>query len=226
MLISKIKGLKYPDESIIRFFFKERLFEKPGTVLELGCGVANNINLFYQYGYHVTGIDIDKASIENAKENLALVQADTGLKNGFDLACADMVEYVEGYRGKPVDVFMLPSSIYYLPRPVIVEVLKNIRRKGILRAGTRFFLRMRNMDDYRYGKGREVGPNSFRMDIKETGEENCTITFFSESELLELLHGIFKFKSHRLLLSRVENLQNDRIIMDSDIIFWGEIAEA
>ena len=49
--IKEIKGLKYPDEYFIKFFFKNRLQEKKDlTYLEFGCGNGSNLMLPYSYG--------------------------------------------------------------------------------------------------------------------------------------------------------------------------------
>jgi hypothetical protein len=46
MNIKKIEGLKFPDEYLIRFFFKNKLFNKKGDVIEFGCANGNNLSLF------------------------------------------------------------------------------------------------------------------------------------------------------------------------------------
>ena len=46
MLITEIKGLKFPDESLVRFFFKSGFEAVKESVLELGCGSGNNLRLY------------------------------------------------------------------------------------------------------------------------------------------------------------------------------------
>ena len=50
MIIKEIKGLKYPDEYFIKFFFKHKLYQKYNIkVLEFGCGNGNNLMLPLEY---------------------------------------------------------------------------------------------------------------------------------------------------------------------------------
>lgn len=46
MRLSDIDGLKFPDEYVIKFFFKEGLHKNSAKVLELGCANGNNARLF------------------------------------------------------------------------------------------------------------------------------------------------------------------------------------
>jgi SAM-dependent methyltransferase len=69
MNISKMKGLKYPDEFVIKFFFKENLHKIKGDVLELGCANGNNLIMFYQYGWNTVGIDLNQDSLSNGEYN-------------------------------------------------------------------------------------------------------------------------------------------------------------
>ena len=43
MNIKDIEGLKFPDEYIIRMFYKEGLDKKTGKVIELGSGNGSNL---------------------------------------------------------------------------------------------------------------------------------------------------------------------------------------
>lgn len=40
-----LRGLRFPDDYIVKMFFKEGLQHHPGKVLELGCGNGNNLIL-------------------------------------------------------------------------------------------------------------------------------------------------------------------------------------
>jgi len=60
MMLKNIRGLKYPDIYITRFFFKEILHKSPGKVLELGCGNGSNLTLFVEYNWNVYGLSNSK----------------------------------------------------------------------------------------------------------------------------------------------------------------------
>ena len=50
MKITELRGLRFPDDYIVKMFFKEGLHRAPGRVLELGCGSGNNLSLFSAFG--------------------------------------------------------------------------------------------------------------------------------------------------------------------------------
>jgi len=58
-----LKGLKFPDNAVIKFFFKERLGEKCGKVLEYACSNGNNLSLFASYGWECLGVDLNELNI-------------------------------------------------------------------------------------------------------------------------------------------------------------------
>ena len=68
--IAELRGLRFPDEYVVKMFFKEGLHKAPGIVLEMGCGNGNNLLLFAAFGWSVTGVDYDAAALEDAKFNL------------------------------------------------------------------------------------------------------------------------------------------------------------
>jgi len=152
VLISQLKGLKYPDEYLVRFFFKEGLDKKRGTVLELGCGNGSNLGLFYQYKYDVVGIDIDSNAIANAEHNFRLIKLGCKLKNDFEFKCAGMSKYLEDKNNTRFDVVTLPSSIYYMDYKSIDNVFNLIKKNGNLKKGSALYIRVRTPRDYRFGK--------------------------------------------------------------------------
>jgi len=89
MDITKIKGLKFPDEFFIRFFFKNKLNTKKLKYIEFGCGNGNNLLLPYEYGNEIIGIDYNKDAIEMAKYNFSL------LKGKYKFYNADMRNFVK-----------------------------------------------------------------------------------------------------------------------------------
>ncbi len=49
-MLKEIKGLKFPDEYFIKFFFKNKLNQNNNIkVLEFGCGNGNNLALCLEY---------------------------------------------------------------------------------------------------------------------------------------------------------------------------------
>jgi SAM-dependent methyltransferase len=209
-----IRGLKYPDEFLARFFFKRRHDRRAGSVVELGCGNGSNLALYLAHGWDAIGIDISAQAIADAEHNLQgscrFIRHD--LANGLPELT------------RPLDVLLMPSSLYYLPRTSVVTCLRQLR--GLAAPAADFYLRMRLIDDYRYGRGSEVERNGFRLSIDETGERDCLNVFYTEHELHAFVLEELGADPRDLVVlrSRFDNLQNGRIIPNSDLILWGRLS--
>ena len=223
MLIKDLEGLRFPDDYVIRFFFKEGLNRKRGRVLELGCGNGNNLLMFYQYGWEVAGVDNNKDSIRLAKTNFNKCQNYYKLTNKFSFFIQDMVRFCATYKGYPFDVLLLPGSIYYLDYKQIIKLFSKIREERMINHNSLIFIRTRSPADYRYARGRKIGEKTFRLNIKETGEWGCLCTFLQESELNNILEDNFTFAYKRFFRCDFDNYQIGYTIANSDIIFWGKI---
>lgn len=223
MRLKDILGLKYPDEFIIKFFFKERLFENVGNVLELGCANGNNLSLFYNFGWNVCGVDIDNQGIDWANNNYQLYKKEINGKNISAFYVNDMINYLKKNTFKPFDVLLLPSSIYYLEKGKIEELFSLIKEKHILKPGGLMFLRIRTTRDYRNKIGRKLNKSSRLMTTNETNEKNCIITFFTLHSFIKLLDNFFYTKDLKVMNSNVENFVHGKLIFNSDIIIWGNL---
>jgi SAM-dependent methyltransferase len=222
-MIKDLEGLKFPDEFVVRFFFKEGLNKKKGKVLELGCSNGNNLSMFYQYGWDVTGVDINQGLIKKAKNNFAKCKSLYGLKNAYNFYAKDMVDFAAAQKDSCFDALLLASSIDYLDYPEIVKLLAYIKENRFIKNNSMIFVRLRTPQDYRYGRGERRGEKTFKLNIKETGEHGSLITFLTESELMSILETNFDFQYKRIFHCNFDNLQNGYMISNSNIIFWGQI---
>ena len=102
-------------------------------------------------------------------------------------------------------------------------MLTLVKERCIVTHNSLMFIIIRTPDDSRYNKGIRRGKNTFKLDIKETGEYNCFLTFLTKPELLSILRKNFKFSFKRMFHSRFDNLQNGKLISNDDIIFWGRV---
>jgi SAM-dependent methyltransferase len=220
-LLPSIKGLKFPDEYVVRFFFKERLHQKPGRVLELGCGNGNNLMLFYQYGWETTGIDIDTNSLADAKQNFKLV--DDGANGKYKFLQHDLSRGIPEMKAL-YDVILMPSVLYYIPRESMKKCLTGVRK--LLKPGGSFYLRMRTLGDYRFGKGNQVERNGFVLDIAETGEKGLLNVFYDEPEIINMLKECMGIDEKRLKTFHLsyDNWQaNTQISTNREMVVWGQV---
>ena len=223
MLVKDIEGLKYPDDFVTRFFFKEKLFEFTGNVLELGCGNGNNLSLFYQYGWNTIGVDLNINFINQGEINFQNISREYSMQNKYIFHRNDMLDYVKQNSGN-YDALVFNGSLYYLSYTEIIDLLNQIRIKRLLHSDSFIYFRVRLLNDYRFGKGKKVANNTFLLTNNETGEENCIITFFSENEFIELISDFFKFSFLKTMHCMLENYQKEKLIsLNSDFIVWGKL---
>lgn len=221
MTIKDIRGLKYPDEYMIKFFFKEKLHINSGKVIEFGCANGNNISLFYQYDYDTIGVDLLQASIDDAKYNFDNIYDSKG---NSKFICDDMLSFAKNNKDLNADVFMIPNVISYIKKSEFIEFLEVSRKNNLFKKDAKFFLRTRTKKDYRYGLGQEVEDSTFLMTDDVTGEEGALCTCYNEYELIELLKTHLNLEN--IVISHLDNqnLQNGRVILNSDIAIWGNIS--
>lgn len=208
-------GLRYPDDYVIRFFFKNNLHQKTGRVLEFGCGSGNNLRLFQDFGWDVSGLDIDPDQLESAQHNLADGQ-------NVSLECVDLSKGLPPLEGQ-FDVLLMPNINCYLQREAFVQLLR--ASKPLIVDQGLYFLRSRNPNDWRAGKGEKIERNGFVLNRTETGEFGLTNVFYEASELIAM------FRTHlgasdpiSLMRVRYDNIQNDTVITNDDYVLWGKIA--
>jgi SAM-dependent methyltransferase len=212
--VSELRGLRYPDDFIVRMFFKEALDRRAGRVLELGCGAGNNLGLFQEFGWSVTGVDISKQSLDDARYNLG--------SDGVELIEADLADPLPSIDGR-FDCIILPSVNYYIPRLSFTRLLDGLWPK--LLDGGLFYLRSRLLTDWRFGRGEEVERNGYRLNCTETGEYGLLNVFYSVDELITLLQAkpspLSRIDCFRVMF---ENPQRGVTVANSDVVIWGRSA--
>lgn len=206
--LAERQGLKYPDDYLVRFFFKNGLHQKPGRALELGCGNGNNLQLLHEFDWQVTGIDFSAAELAAARHNLP-----AGRWLEHDLS-AGFPPLEDSY-----DALLIPNVLNYLPRETVPELLRELARRAS--AGAFLFLRTRSLRDGRYGRGEPEGRDAFRLTLDETGEQGTLQTFYSETELVRLVRTCLAGYQLVVLETEFDNLQNGRRIHNADLIVWG-----
>lgn len=224
MLTPNIKGLKFPDEALVRFFFKSGLDARKESVLELGCGSGNNLRLFYEYGWDVTGVDLSKTALSEATANLSGLQNEYDLRNNFSLIQDNMLHFFESVSIKPMHTVLFPSSLFYLSYADIIKTLDLLAK--IVKPGGFLFFKLLTDSDYRFRNTNKIslGDFSYRLTFTETGECGQTITFLSRKQWQVLLEKFFVFESLYIFDLNFENIQNGHTIDNANIICYGRLA--
>ena len=121
------------------------------------------------------------------------------------------------------DCVLFPSSLYYIPRSSAIRVLRDARK--LARPGAAFYLRMRTLRDYRFGRGEPVETNGFRLTTEVTGERGVLNVFYDEYELVDMLRDHLGAEADQMRFLQVDyqNVQNDVVVSNADVIIWGRL---
>ena len=158
-MLKDIKGLKFPDDFFIKFFFKQTLHEESELkYLEFGCSNGNNLMLPAQYGNEVVGVDINPNVIELAKQNFKRLSYDNS-----QFYCSDMCNFVKNNKHIKADVFMLPNVACYITKQDFIAFLQKVVSNQVIKQDAYFFLRLRSLKDFRFGIGQQIEKDTFIM---------------------------------------------------------------
>ncbi|MBK1972415.1 class I SAM-dependent methyltransferase [Campylobacter sp. TTU_617] len=224
MYIRDLKGLKFPDLAVIKFFFKNNLHQRDTNkkVLEFACSNGNNLSLFANYDYECLGVDLNESNIENANFNFTnIIKA----KN-FKFFKDDILEFPKKSPDVKADIFLIPNVINYLHREDFLNLLKNSKEYKMYKENALFFLRTRSIRDFRYGFGEKIAHNAFKINHDNTtGELGCINTLYQEYELVEYLKEYLNLYDFKVLNYEATNImgEDDAKIFDSDIVIYGKI---
>lgn len=84
----------------------------------------------------------------------------------------------------------------------------------VMRTGGRLFVVLRSTRDYRCGKGQQLEPNTFRLDIDDTNELGTVQHFLAESDIPVYFRQFAKltFESSEITFSNRTRLDSDWLI--------------
>ena len=115
----------------------------------------------------------------------------------------------------------MPGSLYYVharrAKQIILELSNNLSKGGYV------FCRFRTPDDYRFGKGLDLGDKSYKLEITETSEYGCVNSFYDVETMLSVL-GPCDIEPNSLRVMRLyfDNLGLDEKMIDNkEIVLWG-----
>jgi len=206
-----IRGLKFPDEFVVRHFFKRGLHRRTGRVVELGGGTGNNLSLYATYGWDLTCVDYSAAALEDCRWNLG---------DDVTLIEADLSKGLPDLGETPIDVLLIPNLLCYLTNAQAKAVLTAVRK--LLAPNAEVFVRTRLTDDYRCGKGVQEEPNGWRLATPETGEAGLFNLFYTEDGLVRRLIEELGLTDPTALKVSFDNIQDGvRVAPNSDLVVWG-----
>ncbi len=171
--------LKWPDESIIRFLRKTFPQDQRQGVktLELGCGSGRNALAMCSEGFDVSVVDCNASSVRMVQEQAKSL--------GIHIESHEADVVALPFPDASFDV-VIAWGLLFLLSDKIKKGMIEIRR--VLKPGAWLLANWRADDDYFYGKGRLLAPNTYLLDerCKEYGLTDTIYSFYNLEELRRL----------------------------------------
>src|SRR6185437_6143599 len=197
----------YPSEHAVRFLFGARSSfppELPRRFLDIGTGAGRHMLLAAEAGFSPVGVDVSWNGLHHARERLSAKNV------GPLLAVAAMGELP--FVANTFSVVLSYGVFYYGTANDMKRALNETWR--VLRPGGRLLVVLRSTRDYRHGKGQQLEPNTFRLEIDDTNELG-TVQHFVTAEDIPAYFGKFSsvtFESSELTFGNRSRLDSDWVI--------------
>ena len=202
---------QYPNESVVRFLFtnfsRDRNERKSLKILDIGCGGGRYVKLFAEQGFATYGIDFSSEGLRQTEVMLKKNNLNAELKQ------SDMRNIP--YENKFFDGVVSFGSLYYSDSNGMKKGIGELYR--VLKNSGKALIVVRTTDDYRFGKGEEIGKNTFILDIGQTNEQGMTMHFLSKEDIYEYCA---KFK--RINIERNDFTSDNLALLNSDWIITVE----
>jgi SAM-dependent methyltransferase len=192
----------YPNEDIIRFcarLIRKRLTQDTyeikkaaKTVLDLGCGNGRHAVYFAREGLKASGIDVSQQAIDWAIDWAQRENLDIDFRTG-DIA---NLPYEDG----TFDIVVSHGVLDHVPAELAKAAVNEVHR--VLTKGGLFYCDLRCADDFEYGTGTLVAPNTFVVD--HGYEQGLVQHFFTLDEIKALFDGQFRIIYSEITERRLE----------------------
>jgi SAM-dependent methyltransferase len=173
----------YPNDHVVRFLMTNReLLEKhhPARFLDIGLGAGRHTKLAAELGFRASGMDISFVGLQHARESLLKASLQASLSQASMLALP--------YMDCSFAVVLSYGVFYYGTANEMRQAIAEVHR--ILVPGGKVLVVLRTTDDYRFGKGTQLGRNTFQLDITDTNEFG-SVQHFLASDDVPLYFGAF-----------------------------------
>ena len=200
----------YPHDHVVRFLLASRgLLERqrPARFLDIGVGAGRHTKLAAELGFNSYGVDFSLVGLQHARERLRLADIHA------HLAQASMLGLPFG--DSSFDVVLSFGVFYYSTAAEMKQAINEAFR--VLVPGGRLLAVLRTTQDYRFGKGEKVEPNSFRLTIEDTNEAG-TVQHFLAAEDVPNYFAAFS----RMSFEKTETTLAGRTRLDSDWVITAE----
>lgn len=154
---------------------------KVRRILDAGCGNGRHVVFFAEQGFDVYGIDMSGEAIEIANAWLGK----KGLKAHLEVGDIGKLPFDNQY----FDLVISHEVLDHIPFSKAQKALREIGR--VSSNGAYIYITLRSTEDSEFGRGQEVGKNTFIL--QEGYEKGIIQHFFDFEEIKELLKGFKVF---------------------------------
>lgn len=197
----------YPSEHVVRFLLATHAAlgpDSPRHFLDIGTGAGRHITLAAEIGFSPIGMDLSWTGLRHARERLAT----KGLPHA--LVSAGMAQLP--FADQSFSAVLSYGVFCYGTAEGMKRAINEAWR--VMYPGGRLLAVLRSTRDYRYGRGRQVEPNTFRLDIADTNELGTIQHFLDEAAIPEYFAGFSQvtFESSELTFGNRSRLDSDWLI--------------
>lgn len=168
---------RYPSEHVVRFLlghYPDSLRASGGLrAIDIGMGGGRHSRLLGELGFAAVGSDISIAGLLHTRESVVCDG------RGPPLVLASMAALP--FRADSFDAAVSFGVFYYGNCITMRRAIGELYRT--LKPGGWGFVVLRTVDDYRYGKGEPLEPDTFRLTISDTNELGAVMHFLSEGSV-------------------------------------------
>jgi SAM-dependent methyltransferase len=200
----------YPSDHVVRFMMANRPLVEAEThsrFLDIGLGAGRHTKLASELGFAAFGVDISITGLSHASERLHSTHLDPQVALAsfqslpFPDNCFQLVlSYGVFYYGTSEDM-----------RSGIAEAHRVLLPQG------KFFAVLRTLHDYRFAKGEALGPNTFRLTIRDTNEYGTVQHFLAGADIADYFH---QFRN--VVFEKTETTSAGRTQLHSDWLIMAE----
>jgi ubiquinone/menaquinone biosynthesis C-methylase UbiE len=168
----------YPNEHVVRFLIASTCHNanalRPLRFLDIGVGAGRHTRLAIELGLACYGADISYSGLHHARQRLLGTGSRIRLVQGSMLALP--------FPDNSFDLTLSFGVFYYGTRDQMRLAISEMHR--VLAVHGKGFVVLRTEEDYRFGKGEELEPNTFRLSISDTNEFGTTQHFVTSGDVV------------------------------------------
>jgi len=198
----------YPSEHVVRFlvrYYRPVLERgKSPKILDIGVGGGRHTKLVWELGFDAFGIDISTVGLKYTRSWILNQGGRT------ELVRASMGALP--FKSEEFDAVISFGVFNYGTAKEMCMAIREVHR--ILRAKGKAFIVLRTTQDYRYGKGDSIEPNTFLLRIQETNEEGTFQHFLPEKAVFDYfsIFSCLEFEKTETTFMNRQRLNSDWLI--------------